>query len=438
MNLTPQARKIGRRNFLKAVAGTSALAALGTTATLRGPVKGGPVRAALIGCGTQGRLLLDNIDPDLMTIAAICDIRPSTRSDPKFANVKWHQDWRRMLEEERVEAMLIGTPLCTHADIASRCLQAGKHVFCETAMAIDVDGCRKMMQAAETSKRLLQIGYQGFYEPHYWAAYRDIVMKGVLGDVYTVEGAWHVASSGRANSTSDAENFQPSSWGYASLEELLNWRLYRRYSNGLMTEAGGALVSLINWFLNAAPVAVAATGGIFSYKDGRDVADHVFTTLQYPHGRTATISLIQSNGFEGSHVQFLGTRGTLIIGNDEALLFNEVGSQPSTVGVVELSKSKPVLDTSASRNEEASSHSVLAGGESSENASSTEALQREIAAFCGAVRAHAPLRSDPAHAFEVSRTCFAVDNAVERRMNPNFPALSALSRPREIGQETRV
>ncbi|HTW78090.1 MAG TPA: Gfo/Idh/MocA family oxidoreductase [Terracidiphilus sp.] len=386
----------------------------------------------MIGYGKQGKVLLDNIDPELMTISAICDISPSTNKGANDAGVTWHRDWRRMLEEERVEAVLIATPLSTHAEIATACLQAGKHVFCETAMAMDVVGCGQMLQAAEKSKRLLQIGYQDFYQPHYWAAYRNIVMKGVLGDVYTVEGAWHVATSGRVKTTSGTGNFDPRAWGYPSLDELLNWRLYRRYSKGMMTEHGGALVSLTNWFFDSVPVAVKASGGVFSYRDGRDVADHVFTTLEYPHSRTATISLIQSNGFEGSYIQFLGTKGTLIIGRDEALLFTEVGSRAAKVGALELKSSQPVLDTSASRSAEASSHSVLAGGETSEFAQGREAFQREIAAFCGAIRAHAPLRCDPVHAFEVARTSFAVDEAVEQNQHSGPQALNPFSRSRDI------
>lgn len=73
------------------------------------------------------------------------------------------------------------------------------------------------------------------------------------------------------------------------------------------------------------PIAVQAKGGTYSYKDDRDVDDHVFATLEYPNGRTATLSVIQSNGFEASYTQFMGTNGTLIIGKDEALFFTEEG-----------------------------------------------------------------------------------------------------------------
>ena len=63
MQLTPEQQTIGRRNFLKAVAGVPALAGLGTAAALKGPVRGGPVRMGFIGLGGEGRVLLAQVDP---------------------------------------------------------------------------------------------------------------------------------------------------------------------------------------------------------------------------------------------------------------------------------------------------------------------------------------------------------------------------------------
>jgi predicted dehydrogenase len=416
MGLTSNARQIGRRNFLKAIGGTSALAALGTAAVVRGPRRGGPVRAALIGYGKQGKLLHSCIDPQVMDLVAVSDIRPDTRATAELAGgTAWYQDWRRMLQKEKVEAVLIATPLWTHAEIAIACLEAGKHVFCETAMAVDATGCRQMLEASKRNKRLLAIGYQDYYHPLYWAAYHNIMKQGLLGDVYSIEAAWHSYTSGRLEAQSDAVPFDPRPWGYASADELLNWRLFRRYSNGLMAERGSGLVSLTNWFLDAAPTAIQATGGIYSYKDGRDVDDHVYATLEYPNGRTATISLIQSNGFEGNYTQLMGTKGTLIIGNDQALLFAEQKSNPTKVEATKLKGSRPALDASASRSEEALNHSILTGSGNGEEAGGMEPCQQELSAFCGAIRTGAALRHSAARAFDVAQTCFAVDDAIGRR-----------------------
>ena len=77
MNLTPEQMDRGRRNFLRVLAGTPAMAALGVAAGLRGPMPGGRVRVGFIGVGAQGRAQLGNVDPDYGEVRALCDINPA-------------------------------------------------------------------------------------------------------------------------------------------------------------------------------------------------------------------------------------------------------------------------------------------------------------------------------------------------------------------------
>ena len=66
------------------------------------------------------------------------------------------------------------------------------------------------------------------------------------------------------------------------------------------------------------------TGGTYRFKDGREVADHVYATFDYPGDRTVTFSSIQSNAFEQNYEMFMGTKGTLVMTRElEAYLFNE-------------------------------------------------------------------------------------------------------------------
>src|SRR5262245_15221446 len=79
MNLTDEQKEQGRRNFLKAIAGTPALVALGVAAAARGPIKGGPVKAAVIGTGGMGRGLIAQCQKEFIDLRAICDINPKHR-----------------------------------------------------------------------------------------------------------------------------------------------------------------------------------------------------------------------------------------------------------------------------------------------------------------------------------------------------------------------
>src|SRR5437763_5736143 len=187
MHLTPEQEAIGRRNFLKALAGTPALAALGAAAAVKGPVRGGPVRVGFVGVGAQGRVLLTNSDPAFADVRALCDINPASlaKADEIIARrnappARHYVEWREMLEKEDLEAVIMAPPLWMHADIASACLDAGKHVLCEKMMAWDVPGCERMKAAAEKNSRILEIGYQRNYNPMYQAALDGVVKPGVL------------------------------------------------------------------------------------------------------------------------------------------------------------------------------------------------------------------------------------------------------------------
>ena len=142
MNLTEEQRKIGRRNFLKAVAGAPALLALGGAALTRGPVRGGPVKIALVGTGDMGRGLLNQYQREFCDLKALCDVNPKRRAAMVEMMVKkgWpkpneYDDWQEMIQKEDLEAVHIATPLWTHAEIAVGSLNAGKHVLCEKMMA---------------------------------------------------------------------------------------------------------------------------------------------------------------------------------------------------------------------------------------------------------------------------------------------------------------
>src|SRR5262245_43228838 len=79
MNLTDEQKEQGRRNFLKAIAGAPAIVALGAVAVTRGPIKGGPVKAAVIGTGGMGRGLIAQCQKEFIDLRALCDINPKRR-----------------------------------------------------------------------------------------------------------------------------------------------------------------------------------------------------------------------------------------------------------------------------------------------------------------------------------------------------------------------
>jgi predicted dehydrogenase len=420
MNLTPEQMASGRRNFLKTIAGVPAVAALGAAAMVKGPVKGGRVRVGFIGVGGQGRALLSRVDHDYVDVKAMTDIRPDSLAAADAVLQKAGQpaathyvEFKDMLQHEDLEAIITAPPLWMHADIVTACLDAGKHVLCEKMMAKDRDGYHRMMAAATKNGRILEIGYQRNYNPVYRSAYEGVMKSGALGEIYHTRLVWMRNGTWRRTANPPSKDFDASKWGYPTWDHLNNWRLYWRYSEGLFAELGSHQVNAANWFLGAVPERVQAMGGVYRFKDGREVPDHVFATFQYPGGITGTFSSVESNAFDERYEAFFGTRATLIIRNEnDAMLFDEgvAAARPTGVEVaprgagaaLETSETKPAQAGGSATARQA----TTAGG------AVISPSTYEINAFASAIRCDTPLNCGPERASHSASWTIAANEAL--------------------------
>ena len=423
MNLTPEQMAVGRRNFLKAIAGVPAVAALGAAAEMRGPVRGGPVRVGFIGVGGQGRALLGRVDPAFTDVRAMADINPASleRADAllqkaKRPPAKHYVEWKDMLQHEDLEAVIIAVPLWAHADVVCGALDEGKHVLCEKMMAWSKDGYDRMMAAAKRNGRVLEIGYQRNYNPVYRSAYEGVMQKGLLGDVHYVRLVWHRNGNWRRPGNPPYPGFDASKWGYPTWDNLWNWRLYWKYSQGLFAELGSHQVNATNWFLGAEPQRVQASGGIYRFKDGREVPDHVYALFEYPNGITATFSSIESNAFDDRYEEFFGTKGTLIIRNEnDAMLFDEGKAAAATGVEVGPKGAGAALEASETRPEAAGGAAKVASEQTARPHAASPSTY-EINAFCSAVRTGSALACGPVKASYSAAWCLAANDAMKRSM----------------------
>ena len=427
MHLTPEEQATGRRNFLRAVAGVPVIAGLGAAALTRGPIAGGPVRIGYIGVGGEGRVLLGSTDPAYARVVAMADINPAQLAQADavlekggHAKAVHYTEWREMIQKESLEGVVIATPLWMHAEITTGCLDAGLHVLCEKMMAWDVEGCEKMRATARRTGKLLEIGYQRNYNAVYQAAYEGIVKAGVLGDVFMARLAWHRNGNWRRHGEPPAATYDPSKWGYPSWEHLLNWRLYKKYSRGLLAELASHQVNISNWFFAAEPEAVIGTGGIYRFKDGREVEDHIYATFEYPGGRTAVFSTIESNAFERNYEVFYGTKATLLLqGESEAYLFDEAGAPDTPAAMaptgmtVQPKGTGPALSASESRAADAAGRAAT--GAATGNTDRLSAYRAEVSGFCSAVRTGAPLLCGPDRAIGSAIACITAVEAVAQK-----------------------
>jgi predicted dehydrogenase len=377
-----------------------------------------PVRAGLIGAGDEGGVLVGAHNPNFVKFIACCDVRPSNRdrifkgepanpaSPRKGFNaiygsnarneITWYDSYRDLLANPEVELVVIALPLHLHAEVSIAAMNAGKHVLCEKLMGWNISQCKRMIHTADEKDRLLAIGHQRHYSMLYAHAL-DVIKSGVLGDVHHIRALWHrnnalLRTDANGRPILDPATNQPlyrDSWrpdikpedrtalegrirqlGYRSLEELVRWRLYQRTGGGLMAELGSHQLDACSIFLNKArPLAVTAVGGTHFYKDHREVEDHVYCTYEFPgknydpahpDGRTndivvVTYSSISTNGFEKYGECVMGTRGTLIVEEEQnAYLWpgapDRASGLPARAVEVTASTggSAPALDSSAS------------------------------------------------------------------------------------------
>lgn len=275
-----------------------------------------PVNIGFIGTGTQGQTLLQRmVRIPGVRVLAVCDIYPSHLARGlRMAGqrAKGYEDYRQVLDRKDIDAVIIATPLHLHAPMTIDALQAGKHVFCEKTMAYSVEDARRMVQVSRETGKHLQIGHQRHYSPIYAHAREMMVEQDVIGKLVHVRAWWHRNNSWR-RPVPDKK-----------YEELLNWRLYRKYSQGLMAELASHQIDVINWFTGTTPLSVMGVGGIDYWKDGREVWDNVEVIYEYPNGIKLVYTSILSNQYDGYAEQLMGDKGTLLLTNEkDGFLFKE-------------------------------------------------------------------------------------------------------------------
>lgn len=287
---------LGAGTLLSAVPWMSALADENTSKTV-----GEKVRLGIIGPGSRGRFLMNLIKKNPKAdMVALCDIyQPSIDEALKIApKAKVYDDYRKLLEDKNVDAVVIATPLYLHYPMAMATLDAGKDLYLEKSMAYNVAQCFDIYQKYKSTGRIFFVGQQRLFDPRYHKA-MEMIHEGKFGEIQAVRTFWFRNGSWR-NKVSDP-----------SLERQRNWRLYKEYSRGLMTELGGHLLQVGTWAMQKLPEQVMGAGGITFWKDGREVWDNVSCIFSMDDGRRITYESVISNKFYGLEEQIMGNLGTV-------------------------------------------------------------------------------------------------------------------------------
>ncbi len=309
--------------------------------------RGGPVAAneklvvALIGCGGMGNAdLIDFMRAPEVSVAALCDVddghlnATADRVEKKSGSrPKTTRDYREVLDNKDVDAVIIGTPDHWHAIPFIAACMAGKDVYCEKPVAHNILEGRAMVNAARRYDRVSQVGTQQRSGAHFQQAVK-LVQEGKLGRVSmtrtwnfsneTPNGIGKPADLPRAPEGVDYDRwlgpaperpFNPARFHH-------NFRWFFDYASGMIGDWNVHLQDIIHWGMEVtAPRSVQAAGGKFVIDDLRDTPDTMIVTYEFDGPKGPFVQMYEMRkgnalgigGDAGHGMQFHGTDATLYV-----------------------------------------------------------------------------------------------------------------------------
>jgi predicted dehydrogenase len=285
---------INRRDFLKKGATASlALTAFGAQGMdlMMAPK---PLRVGLIGTGWYGKSdLFRLIQVAPVEVVALCDVdknlldgaaalvkqRTKSKKGPKL-----YGDYRKMLADNKMDIVIIGTPDHWHALQMIDAVKSGAHVYVQKPISVDVMEGEAMVAAARKYNKVVQVGTQRKSTPHLIDAKKKIVDAGLLGKISHVEMCcyFHMRNNGNPPVEPVPSFLDYDMWTgpaplrpYDGLPHIRWWRTFMEYGNGITGDMCVHMYDTVRWMLNLGwPNKVSANGGILVQKEGKsNIAD---------------------------------------------------------------------------------------------------------------------------------------------------------------------
>lgn len=333
-----------RRGFMRRSAGAAlavgpaVLPALGANNRLN---------VGFIGTGSRGNYVMNMMYqsvPELVEVTAVCDTyqgnlaRGKDRVQTSGGNTpKTFVDYRDLLQHPGLDVVFITTPEHLHREMAIAALKAGKNIYVEKPLAHTIEEGIDIVQAAETSGKVVQVGTQNRSNSLYIFA-KELVEQGMIGDIHYVRAywyrnslsdnpAWRYAIPADANEqNTDWEKFLgPAEKRPFDKRRYYQWRLYWDYSGGISTDLLVHQTDITNFVCGrAVPASCMASGGIYRWTDlddDREVPDTLSAIYEYPDKFHINYSCYFGNDHFGYGEDFLGNEGTIQVLNRQILHF---------------------------------------------------------------------------------------------------------------------
>jgi predicted dehydrogenase len=314
--------KADRRQFIKVAAAASV-----STASARRVVGANErIKVGVIGTGGRGQLLMDYFQraPDA-EIAAICDVYEPrlNQARDKLTNpspVRLHGDYRRILEEKAIDAVVIAPPDHWHTPMAIEALAAGKDLFLEKPVTHTLDEGAKLLAAVKGSKQVVQTGTQNRSMPHFVQA-KALVASGELGRVALVETYFYqnYLRTDPARIPLDPAKLDWKGFLGSAPEQPLDrgrfqqWRWYWDFGGGALTDLFTHVVDVAHWYLGKDTPLSASAVGSNALIPRWETPDTLSACFAYPDGLVVTFNAMMGGSLQGGGTLFRGTKAMLRI-----------------------------------------------------------------------------------------------------------------------------
>ncbi|RLD80070.1 MAG: gfo/Idh/MocA family oxidoreductase [Bacteroidetes bacterium] len=257
--------------------------------------------------------------------------------------VKRYKRYQELLANPEIDAVIISTPDFHHAHMTIDAVKAGKHVYCEKAMTLTEDELNKVYDSVKESGVVFQLGHQNSKNETFKKA-REIIDKNILGKVTLIEtttnrnskpGAWirHLDGDGNpkpgSSETIDWEQWLGNTPKIPfSIERYYGWARWFAYDTGLAGQLFSHEVDALNQIMGfGIPKTVSSSGGIYFYKEDRDMPDTFQSVLEFPDRKFTMLysASLASNRSRGR--VFMGHDANMEVGGNLKVIANRESTQ---------------------------------------------------------------------------------------------------------------
>lgn len=332
-----------RRDFLGKAAAATAGWTSGRLYAAQSPARPGPndtINLGLIGCGGEGRsLLVAHQQCAGARVIAVCDVHEThmgwARELAGGSRVQCYGDYRKMLENPDVDAVIIATNDHWHVLATVHACQADKDVYVEKPLGTSIGEGRAAVRAARRHRRIVQIGTQQRSWPHYRQAAR-IVQSGRLGEISEVKVWDYDYMYPGFGTPPDGPRPKELDWEFwlgPAPKVPYNPNRYKHhywwfdYGGGWPLDWGVHHYDVVHWFLGVtAPVSATALGGMFCFdKTNVQWPDTFSGVCQYAPGPVAKKGFLLQYTFRSGCRREQRSHGKCFFGTDASLLVDRSG-----------------------------------------------------------------------------------------------------------------